>query len=258
MALSPSHLLAETAAIARRAGEVIMEIYEREIEVRTKADLSPVTAADEASENLILPALYDLTPGIPVVAEEAVAAGQVPDISGGRFWLVDPLDGTKEFISRNGEFTVNIALIEDGCPVLGVVHGPAIERTYTGSPGAGAACRDGGAAARPISARPVPAEDVVVVSSRSHGEGAELDAYLGTLKIASWRKAGSALKFCLLGAGEADIYPRFSRTMEWDTGAGHAVLVAAGGSIETADGKPLLYGKRGFENPHFIAFGRRD
>jgi 3'(2'), 5'-bisphosphate nucleotidase len=247
-------LLHEIISIALAAGDIIMDIYGGPVEVKTKDDSSPVTLADEAAEKHILAALKALTPNIPVVAEESVAAGAIPDISGGRFWLVDPLDGTKEFISHNGEFTVNIALVINGSPVLGVVHAPAIGRTFYGAKDEGAFCFEDGEA-HAIAARPAPTDGVVVVTSRSHGAGEELDAFLSDLKIASTSHAGSSLKFCLVAAGEADVYPRFGRTMEWDTAAGQAVLMAAGGRVDTTAGEPLLYGKEGLENPHFIACG---
>ncbi len=247
-------LLHEIISIALGAGDIIMDIYGGPVEVKTKDDSSPVTQADEAAEKYILAALAELTPDIPVVAEEQAATGTMPDISRGVFWLVDPLDGTKEFISRNGEFTVNIALVMNGNPVLGVVHAPAIGRTFYGAEDEGAFCLEGDEA-RVITARPPPTDGVVVVTSRSHGAGEELDAFLGNLNVASTSPAGSSLKFCLVAAGEADVYPRFGRTMEWDTAAGQAVLMAAGGRVETAAGDPLLYGKEGVENPHFIAYG---
>jgi len=262
----PEDILAVLQLIAERAGKVILGYYveAEEIEVREKDDASPVTEADEAAETFILGALNTLTPNIPVVAEEAMAAGEVPDIEGSRFWLVDPLDGTKEFISRNGEFTVNIALIEDGQPVAGVVHAPAMAMTWAGvcgdledgSKGSGRAVfAETDKPQMDIRARPIPAEGAVVVASRRHGSGKELDDFLSRYKVAEMISAGSSLKFCLVASGRADLYPRFGRTMEWDTAAGHAVLLAAGGQVYTLDGEPLEYGKPGFENPHFYAVG---
>jgi 3'(2'), 5'-bisphosphate nucleotidase len=244
--------------IAERAGAAILDVYEGRVavEARQKADDSPVTAADDAAEAVILAALRELTPDIPVVSEEAAAAGNIPDVSGGRFWLVDPLDGTKEFLSRNGEFTVNIALIEDGSPTAGVVHAPALKKTWLGT-GAGSACTaEGDGPLTPIHTRPQPAAGAVVTASRRHGDAAAMDRFLAGITLGARVDAGSSLKFCLIASGEADLYPRFGRTMEWDTAAGHAVLLAAGGSVERADtGAPLLYGKAGFENPYFIARG---
>jgi 3'(2'), 5'-bisphosphate nucleotidase len=239
--------------IARRAGEVVMAVYASDFEVRGKTDASPVTLADEQAEAVIVAALRELAPGVPIVAEEAVAAGQVPQAAA-RFWLVDPLDGTKEFISRNGEFTVNIALVEDGAPVLGVVLAPAIGRLFAGSVGQGAWVEEGGER-RPIHCRQVPPEGLTVVASRSHGDADALDAFLGGRLVAALRNAGSSLKLCLVAAGEADLYPRLGRTMEWDIAAGHAVLAAAGGRVTDLAGAPLRYGKPGFDNPHFVASG---
>ncbi len=245
--------LEAVCGIARQAGEVVMAIYASDFEVRGKADASPVTLADERAEAVIVAALRELAPGVPIVAEEAVAAGQVPQ-SAARFWLVDPLDGTKEFISRNGEFTVNIALVEDGTPVLGVVLAPAIGRLFAGRVGHGAWVEEGGGRC-PIRCRQVPPEGLTVVASRSHGDAAALDAFLGGRPVAALRNAGSSLKLCLVAAGEADLYPRLGRTMEWDIAAGHAVLAAAGGRVTDLDGAPLRYGKPGFDNPHFVASG---
>jgi 3'(2'), 5'-bisphosphate nucleotidase len=246
-------LLLALVALADRAGAVILDHYGRETQARAKADRSPVTAADEAAEAVILAGLADLAPEIPVVAEEEVAAGRVPGLDSGPFWLVDPLDGTREFLSRNGEFTVNIALIEDRRPVLGVVTAPALDKAWWGAAGAGAWARDEGGT-RPIAARPRPLRGVVALASRSHGD-AETDAFLASEGVAGRINAGSSLKFCLLAEGVADLYPRFGPTMEWDTAAGHAVLAAAGGSVSTRDGAPLLYQKPGFRNPAFIARG---
>ncbi len=252
--MNPTPLLPELEAIARRAGEVILAIYRSDFAARTKADASPVTEADERAEAVIVAALRALTPGIPVVAEEAVARGGCPAV-GAEFWLVDPLDGTKEFISRNGEFTVNIALVRDGAPVLGVVLAPALGRLFSGAVGAGAELEDA-AGRRRIAVREPPPAGLTVVGSRSHGDAAALDAFLAGRQVAALSAAGSSLKFCLLAAGEADLYPRLGRTMEWDIAAGHAVLAAAGGSVRTLDGAPMRYGKAGFENPHFVASGR--
>ena len=266
---SPSHLpppaalLPPLCDLARDAGTAIMEIYARaDPGQRAKPDQSPVTDADHAAEAIILAGLHRLTPGVPVVAEEEVAAGRVPQVDGRPFWLVDPLDGTKEFLRRNGEFTVNIALVERGRLVLGVVLAPATGRLWRGvSPATG---HDGVAeevmsdqTVRHIRVRPVPAAGVTVYTSRTHGKYSDLDIWLrGQGITAAERKiAGSSLKFCLIAAGEADLYPRFAPTNEWDTAAGQAVLEAAGGSVRREDGTPLAYGKPGFKNPWFIARG---
>ncbi len=251
-----SDLLEHVLSIARAAGKLIMEIYATNFSVRGKDDASPVTEADETAEAWILPALAALTPDVPVVAEEAVAAGRVPAVAD-RFWLVDPLDGTKEFISRNGEFTVNIALVEHGAPVLGVVYAPALERLFAGAAGAGAFVEERGVR-RPVAVRNAPETGLTVVASRSHNDETALDAFLVGRKVAELRSAGSSLKLCLVAGGEADVYPRLGRTMEWDIAAGHAVLAAAGGRITTIDGAPFMYGKPAFENPHFVAWGQVD
>jgi 3'(2'), 5'-bisphosphate nucleotidase len=251
----------ESAALA--AGRAIMAIHDCGVGVQYKPDSSPVTEADEEAERLILSVLARHFPAIPVVAEEAVAAGIVPDISGGLFFLVDPLDGTKEFVAGRNEFTVNIALIRDGIPVAGIVLAPALstgfvatesraERfTVTGGFIVGErqsiGCRGRGAA-------------ITAVASRSH-DTPETARFLDDHGIDACTAIGSSLKFCLVAEGLADVYPRFSRTMEWDTAAGDAVLRAAGGETRTLDGEPLLYGKRNqahdadFANPNFIAAG---
>lgn len=242
---------------ARDAAREIMRIYAGDLGERTKADESPVTDADHAAEAIILAGLRDLTPDMPVVAEEEMAAGRVPKLDGGPFWLVDPLDGTKEFIKRNGEFTVNIALIERGRPILGIVLAPASETLWRGATGLGAdKCEKGSRFAR-IATRVPPAEGLTAFASRSHAIYSDLDIWFRTngLTVAERKQAGSSLKFCLIAEGRADIYPRFGPTNEWDTAAGQAVLEAAGGEVVTTDGKPLLYGKPGFANPHFIARG---
>jgi 3'(2'), 5'-bisphosphate nucleotidase len=251
--LNDPALLDEVVRLARAAGELVMTLYATDFAVRGKPDASPVTEADEQAEALITRGLRALAPEVAIVAEEAVAGGDCP-VVGRWFWLVDPLDGTREFISRNGEFTVNIALVRDGEPVLGVVFAPALGRLFAGVAGRGAHVFDG-AAARAIRCRAVPAQGLAVLASRSHGDAAALDAFLAGRRVASVASAGSSLKLCLIAAGEADLYPRFGRTMEWDIAAGHAVLAAAGGQVETLTGAPLRYGKAGFENPHFVAIG---
>jgi 3'(2'), 5'-bisphosphate nucleotidase len=251
--MSMNELLGRVHAIAQEAGELVMGVYRTDFSVRGKGDASPVTEADERAEASIVAALHALTPDIPIVAEEAVAAGHVPQV-GGLFWLVDPLDGTKEFVGRNGEFTVNIALVQDGAPVLGVVYAPALGRMFAGAVGGDAYLEDIDGR-RAIRCRPVPPEGLTVVASRSHGDAAALDAYLASSKVASLTSAGSSLKLCLVAAGEADLYPRLGRTMEWDIAAGHAVLRAAGGKVSDLSGALLGYGKPGFENPHFVASG---
>jgi 3'(2'), 5'-bisphosphate nucleotidase len=255
MPLDLERLLAISFDAARRAGDAIMEIYASDFAVGRKADASPVTLADQHAEAIILAALAGTAPAVPMVAEEHCEAHGLPSAAAELFWLVDPLDGTKEFISRNGEFTVNIALIERGEPVLGVVHVPALGVTYAGA-GPGSARRwRGGAAAEKIAARLPPPDGLVVVHSRSHRNDEKFAAYLVGKAVAEKRVCGSSVKFCQLASGEADLYPRFGPTMEWDTAAGHAVLIAAGGSVTTLDGAPFRYGKEGFRNPGFIARG---
>lgn len=239
--------------IVRQAGQVVMAVYAQTFDVRRKGDASPVTEADERAEALIVPALRALAPGVPVVAEEAASRGEA-DAAARSFWLVDPLDGTREFVSRNGEFTVNVAWVRDGRPLLGVVLAPAQGRLWAGVVGQGAWIEDQDGR-RPISVRVPPPEGLTVVASRSHGDEAALARLLQGRPIARVLQAGSSLKLCLVAEGAADLYPRQGRTMEWDIAAGQAVLEAAGGQVLTLDGAPLRHGKPGFENPHFVARG---
>jgi 3'(2'), 5'-bisphosphate nucleotidase len=262
--IGPGEAVLDLARIAWRAGEILLRHYAAEaISTRHKDDRSPVTDADEEAEAFILAELRRLFPGVPIIAEEAAAAGAFPEI-GSRFFLVDPLDGTKEFLSRNGEFTVNIGEIVNGGPVRGCVFAPAKARLFLGdvSEGAFELTTEPGASpafsqARAIEARHAPPEGIVAVASRSHRD-ASTDDYLARFPVREFVSAGSSLKFCLVAAGEADLYPRLGRTMEWDTAAGHAVLAAAGGSVLTLDGRPFVYGKieEKFANPFFVARGR--
>ena len=249
-------LLESVCRVAREAGEMIIPWFRvPELETHRKADHSQVTAADETAERLILERLSALTPDIPVVAEESVAAGRVPEIGDGPFWLVDPLDGTKEFIHRIPEFTVNIALIEQRRPVLGAVYLPASNELYAGRKDTGAFMEDD-SGRRKISIRPFPSTGITVTVSRTYGAGRDIDRFLARYDVARQIDAGSSLKFCLIARGEADVYPRYGGSNEWDTAAGHAVLAAAGGSVrEIDDGPELLYGKARFSNPWFIAWG---
>jgi 3'(2'), 5'-bisphosphate nucleotidase len=254
-------------APALAAGAAIMEIHATLTaeDTRAKGDGSPVTEADERAETIILAALADIAPDIPVVAEEQVAAGVVPDI-GAQFWLVDPLDGTREFINGKLDFTVNIGLIENRVPVLGLVYVPATGVLYLGDrDGARMAQVTGGLVGPWQSIRvatPDPAA-LRVLASRSHMSD-ETKAFIDRFTVAELVSAGSSLKFCRLAAGEADLYPRMGRTMEWDTAAADAVLRAAGGRVMTLDGNDLLYGKRNqvddsdFANPWFVASGPFD
>jgi 3'(2'), 5'-bisphosphate nucleotidase len=246
---------------AQRAGGAIMAVYATDFAVRDKVDSSPVTVADEAAERIILEDLATIAPGVPVVAEESVAGGHVPAVAE-RFFLVDPLDGTREFVAHRDEFTVNIALIESGEPVLGVVFAPARRELFWGDVKARRAGRldadpDGTmpSLGMAITARGRPAGGLTVVASRSH-RTPETDALLARYDVAEFRSIGSSLKFCLVAAGEADLYPRVGTTMEWDTAAGHAVLLAAGGTVTGLEGEPFRYGKPGFKNGNFVARGR--
>ncbi len=249
------HLFDPVVAIARAAGAAILEHYHPEVTRTDKADGSPVTVADHASEAIIIPALTALTPDAPVVAEEAFAAGQVPDFSTGRYWLVDPLDGTKEFLKANGEFTVNIGLVENHVPVLGVLLAPVSGEIFWGAGDAAyGQVREGGPVKR-LKAREVPADGAVVLASRSHSNSDALANFLKGMKISEIRIGGSAIKFCRVAEGVADLYPRLGPTMEWDTAAGQAILAAAGGSTRTLDGQPFRYGKPGFLNGNFLARG---
>lgn len=245
--------------VVYEAGAAIMEIYASDFAVERKGDHSPVTAADAAGEKIIVAALSRLTPDLPVVAEEAAAAGQIPEIGSGPFWLVDPLDGTKEFVRRNGEFTVNIGLIVDGQPVLGLVQAPAQGILYAGwvaADGSRTGFRETASGREEIRCRIPGPDGLTVLSSRSHATSDALQAYLADKTVASITNAGSSLKFCRIAEGQADLYPRFGPTCEWDTAAAHAVLRAAGGSLTQVDGSLFLYGKApAFLNPHFIARG---
>jgi 3'(2'), 5'-bisphosphate nucleotidase len=242
------------------AGREIMAVFDSNFDVLRKADASPVTSADTAAELVILAALAKLAPAAPVVAEEQAAAGRVPKLDGAPFFLVDPLDGTKEFVRRGDDFTVNLALVEDKTPSLGVVYAPARGRLYAGDAAQGAAWASSADARtrsagtrRAIRVREAPAR-IVAVASRSHNTPAT-DAYLAQYEIAERVSVGSSLKFALVAEGEADLYPRLTPTSEWDTAAGHALLLAAGGRVFAADGGALRYAKPGFLNSGFVAVG---
>lgn len=237
---------------ARAAARVILDVYSRPISAVTKADGSPVTEADAAAEAVILD--YLKPTGIPVLGEESVAAGIIPEL-GDRYFVVDPLDGTKEFIKRNGEFTVNIALVEHGVPVMGVVLAPATGETFVGDASGAFFCNshaeaDDGRKALIVSTP----KRLRIVASRSHGHVA-LASLCEMLEVEADVSVGSSLKFCLLARGDAELYPRFTPTSEWDTAAGQAVLEAAGGAVVTLDGARMTYGKHalGFLNPYFVA-----
>lgn len=258
-----SDLLGPLQSAALEAGRAIMHHYENGCAVFDKKDSTPVTEADQAAEAIILAVLANHAPNIPIVAEEEAAAGRIPAILGEKFFLIDPLDGTREFLLRNGDFTVNIALIENGIPILGVVYAPARHLLFIGS-SSGAkeieTCADHKPQQqRPIEVRVAPFEPIALCS-RSHATTAT-EQFLQKNRISHSVSVGSSLKFCMIARGEADIYPRFGPTMEWDTAAGDAVLRAAGGKTVTSDGVPLIYGQRadgtvsGFANSDFIALG---
>ena len=262
-------MIDQLVGMALEAGVAILEVYERmkPEDARIKGDGSPVTQADAVAEQIILARLAALAPGIPVLAEEAVAAGNTPETQGRSFFLVDPLDGTKEFLSRNGDFTVNIALIENGVPVLGVVYAPAIGEIFVGGQGESARrakvingkCDPW----KSIQVRSAPEKGLKVIASRSHLSD-ETRAFIERFPDAEFVSAGSSLKFCRVASGEADLYPRLARTMEWDIAASDAVLRAAGGSVTDLEGVPMRYGKRDqagdtdFANGWFVVFGDCD
>jgi 3'(2'), 5'-bisphosphate nucleotidase len=249
--LDETQLLEAIAVAAREAGEAILAIVARGFEVEQKGDLSPVTEADRAAELIILAALAVAAPGVPVIAEEEVAAGRIPD-HGDIYFLVDPLDGTKEFVRGGDDYTVNIGLIVRGSPRLGVIFAPATGRLHGGIVGNGAWVeQDGGR--EPISCRPC-GEAPVAVASKSHFSQPTAD-YLDAVGARDYVSVGSSLKFCIVAEGQADIYPRLSPTSEWDTAAGHAILLAAGGRVDGPDGSPLHYGKSAFLNRGFVATG---
>ena len=245
------------AQLASAAGRVVMDVYATDFEVRRKDDWSPVSDADERAEALLIPGVHELLPGVPVVAEESVSADGLPEFAH-EFVLIDPLDGTREFVNRRGDFTVNVALVRDGEPVAGVVYAPARDRMFVGGSTASAGPVTPGAQVHglePIHTRDYPEAGLIAVASRSHLD-VETREFLEDVGPVDTRTAGSSLKFCLVAAGEADVYPRFGPTMEWDTAAGHAVLRAAGGTVVTPEGKPFGYGKPGLRNGAFVAWGR--
>lgn len=249
------NLARDLIPVARAAGAIEMKYYHAGAEVMDKEDGSPVTLADQEAERLIMEKLAAIAPGIPVVGEEAVSAGSIPDISAGRFFLVDPLDGTREFITGGGDFTVNIALLDNFEPVMGVIYAPVSSVMYFGAADQCFRINAEGAEDK-ISVRRPPAEGLHVVASR-RSDPTRLNEFLHGRKVAKTINRSSSLKFCVLAAGEADLYPRLGPTGEWDTAAGEAILKAAGGRVTTIDGGPMVYGgvEKKFLNPHFLAFG---
>jgi 3'(2'), 5'-bisphosphate nucleotidase len=245
-------LLEQVAVASLEAGEAILEIVRRGFDVETKRDSSPVTEADRAAELVILAALARAAPGVPVIAEEEVAAGRIPDHDD-HYFLVDPLDGTKEFIRGGDDYTVNIGLVAGGVPRLGVVFSPARSTLHGGLVGQGAWLEVGGER-KPIATRQ-PSAELTAVASKSHFNQATADYLDHAAHGCDYVGIGSSLKFCIVAEGAADIYPRLAPTSEWDTAAGHAVLLAAGGRVDGPDGQPLRYGKRAFLNRGFVATG---
>lgn len=254
----PDDLTDMLVPLVERAGKAILEVYESGFSVEEKADRSPVTAADRAAHDILAEGLREQWPDIPVLSEEGADVAFETRRSWSRFFLVDPLDGTKEFIRRNGDFTVNVALVEEGRPVAGVVGLPAHDAVFGGTAADGA-FRIDAAGPVPISVQDPPREEPLrVVASRSHRD-AETEAFLERLPPHETLSCGSSLKICRVAEGAADLYPRFGPTMEWDTAAAHAVLLAAGGRVVSArDGRPLEYNKEDLHNPGFIATGPFD
>jgi 3'(2'), 5'-bisphosphate nucleotidase len=248
--LNERALLEALIVAARVAGAEILKLVERGFEVETKHDESPVTVCDRAAEHIILEFLRQAAPGVPVIAEEEVAAGRIPD-HGDTYFLVDPLDGTKEFVRGGDDYTVNIGLIAGGQPKLGVVYQPATDKLWGGLVGERAFIEADGER-RPIQCRPL-GQERAAVASKSHLNQATVDYLAEVIGLCEHVSVGSSLKFCIVAEGKADIYPRLSPTSEWDTAAGHAVLLAAGGRVDGLDGKPLQYGKTAFLNRGFCA-----
>lgn len=257
--LSRAALAQELVPIVRRAAATCLAYFEEGFNVRTKADASLVTDADIEVERALIDALYALDPTVPVVSEEAVSQGLVPWRGGAygppRYWLVDPIDGTRSFIAREPSFCTNVALIEGGRAVLGLIHAPVSGMSWTGAgPGTATLILPDGKTRR-IKARAADPQGMVVISSRDHGDREALQQYLAQYRVAQHLETGSAIKFCKLAEGEADLYPRFGATSEWDTAAGQAILEAAGGRVTTVEGKAIGYGKADFANPFFVAKG---
>tara|TARA_B100001179_G_scaffold226743_1_gene208241 strand:- start:108 stop:938 length:831 start_codon:yes stop_codon:yes gene_type:complete len=255
----PKALCEQVKRLAIEAGDLTLDYFdEGGIDSQQKEDGSPVTLADQHAEKVIIKGLSDITPSVPVVGEESMAAGKKTDLSvSDYFWLVDPLDGTKEFISGSGDFTVNIALIFEGKPFLGVVYAPYHGLLYAGY-GEGTATKwlEDTDVEKKIQTRRAPVEGLTVVASKSHGKGEKLDEFLSGYKVKKLLKKGSSLKICAVAAGKADIYPRFGPTCEWDTAAADAILRSAGGLMTDTEGNALTYGgsRDGFLNPEFIAW----
>lgn len=255
-------LLPDIRRLAIESGDITLKYFQNDMGEREKNDGSPVTLADEEAEAYILAELEKLTPDIPIVAEELVASGILPEIDeNGPFWLVDPLDGTKEFIKGSGEYTVNIALVYNRKPVIGVVFVPPSGQLFIGAgPEQATTWNRATQEEQAVHVRDVPDEGLTIVQSISHGSVEKMDAFLDGKKVAHRIGKGSSLKLCVIGSGQADLYPRFGPTCEWDIAAGHAFLAAAGGDVVCEDGSPFRYGKRSdkFLNPNFIATSSHD
>lgn len=253
--LSASELIAALQPATLEAGRLILDIRDKGFDVEHKDDHSPVTEADQAAEAILLKALKSVENDAVIVAEESASNGILPTNLGWRFWLIDPLDGTKEFIKGGSDFTVNIGLIENGRPTLGLVYAPAQNRLFSGVRGVGAFEENMKTGEKhQIRTRAPQINAIDAVASKSHRD-AETDAFLEQFEIANLKSAGSSLKFCLVATGEADLYPRFGPTMEWDTGAGQAIVEAAGGYCSHPDGKSFNYAKTDFRNGPFIVVG---
>jgi 3'(2'), 5'-bisphosphate nucleotidase len=255
--MNPTELINPIVDLAIEAGQAILEVYATDFDVQEKGDQSPLTQADLASHRCIVAGLTALTPDIPIISEEE----GLPEFSERgqwqRYWLIDPLDGTKEFVNRNGEFTVNIALIDKHRPIFGVVHVPVQDKTYIGCEGHGSELRDGGTTT-PIQVASSSGDPVRIVGSRSH-RGSSLDAFLQKVGPSDMLPMGSSLKFCVVAEGRADIYPRLGPTSEWDTAAAQAVVEQAGGKVLELNGKPLSYNaKEDILNPWFVVIGATD
>lgn len=258
MTSDPNQLLLDVTELAREAGRAILEVYASSFSVTEKGDRSPLTEADLRSERLILAGLRRIAPEVPVLSEESTQVPYATRRHWSRLWVVDPLDGTKEFVQRNGEFTVNIALVDNHRPVLGIVHAPVLDRDYFACEGIGAFRSDAKAAGMPIRVAKRGSAPVRVVGSRSH-RGSSLDAFLARIGPHEFVEVGSSLKLCLVADGQADVYPRLGPTSEWDTAAGQCVLEQAGGQVLRLDGEPLDYNAREeVLNPHFVGIADPD
>jgi 3'(2'), 5'-bisphosphate nucleotidase len=245
------NLLGEVRELSAQAGRKIMPFYKGSMGITWKSDASPLTAADTASHDFLVGALATLTPDTPVISEESINR---PELKSDVFWLVDPLDGTKEFVKGTDEFTVNVALIRDGKPVLGVVHAPALNLTYYGVNDLGSWCQNGAGTAVPISCRSFDRSRVSVVASKDHA-GPLVSTMLSRLSNQHLQSMGSSLKFCLVAEGKADIYLRDLPTMEWDTAAAQCIVETSGGGVFSLDGRPLRYGKPDLKNPAIMTVG---